>query len=74
MNIEINKRKGGGKLREREEFIKALNNYYQHLSKRFNNGYDYCSKNTDDKKAIQVYEHLIKELATIEAVKNFYDR
>ena len=54
--------------------MKALNGYYQHLLKRFNNGYDYCSKNTDDKKATQVYEHLIKELATIEAVKNFYNR
>lgn len=74
MNILINNRKGGDKLREREEFKKALNGYYQHLLKRFNNGYDYCSKNTDDKKAIQVYEHLIKELATIEAVKNFYNR
>ena len=74
MNILINNRKGGDKLREREEFIKSLNGYYQHLLKRFNNGYDYCSKNTDDKKAIQVYEHLIKELATIEAVKNFYNR
>lgn len=61
-------------MREREEFIKALNSYYQHLFKRFNNGYDYCSKKTDDKKAIQVYEHLIKELAIIEAVKNFYNR
>lgn len=62
------------RLREREEFIKSLNSYYQHLLKRFNNGYDYCSKNKDDKKAIQVYEHLIKELATIEEVKNFYNR
>ena len=61
-------------MREREGFIKALNSYYQHLLNRFNNGYDYCSKNKYDKKAIQVYEHLIKELATIEAVKNFYDR
>lgn len=62
------------RLREREEFIKALNGYYQHLLKRWENGSEYLTKNTDDKKAIQVYEHLIKELATIEAVKNFYDR
>lgn len=60
-------------MREREEFIKALNGYYQHLLKRFNNGYDFCSRNADDKKAMKVYEHLIKELATIEAVKNFYN-
>ena len=61
-------------MREREKFIKTLNSYYQHLSKRFNNGSEYLTKNKDDKKAIQVYEHLIKELATIEEVKNFYDR
>ena len=60
-------------LKERGEFMKVLNNYYNHLLKRFNNGYDYCS-NTDDKKAMRVYENLIKELATIEGVKNFYNR
>lgn len=60
-------------MRERENFIKTLNDYYQHLIKRFNNGYDYCLKN-DNEKAIQVYEYLVKEISTIEAVKNFYNR
>lgn len=74
MNIEINNRKGVILLKEREEFVKKLNDYYSHLLNRWENGSEYLTKNTDDKKAIQVYEHLIKELATIEAVKKFYNR
>lgn len=61
-------------MKERGEFMKVLNNYYNHLLKRFKNGSDFCSKNPNDKKAMQVYEGLIKELAIIEGVKNFYNR
>ena len=61
-------------LKEREEFVKKLNDYYSHLLNRWENGSEYLTKNTGNKKAIQVYENLIKVLATIEAVKNFYNR
>ena len=54
--------------------MKVLNNYYFHLLNRWENGSEYLTKNTDDKKATQVYENLIKELAIIEGAKNFYNR
>ena len=58
----------------RGDFVKKLNDYYFHLLTRWENGSEYLTKNPNNEKALQVYEHLIKELATIEAVKNFYNR
>ena len=60
-------------MKERGEFIKALNGYYYHLLNRWENGSEYLTKNPDDEKSLKVYKRMTQELKLLQAVKNFYN-
>lgn len=60
-------------LKEREEFVKKLNDYYSHLLNRWKNGSEYLTKNPDDEKSLKVYKGMTQELKLLQELKKFYD-
>jgi len=61
-------------MKQRVRFEKVLDDYYSHLTQRFNNGGNYIDKNNcdEDSKEYIAYRNIIKELSQVESLLNFY--
>lgn len=61
-------------MKQRVRFEKELNNYYNHLLERFENGGNYIDKNNcnESSKEYKAYESIIKELSQVESLINYY--
>ena len=59
-------------MKERNKFKKSLNDYYKHLTIRFNRGSEYIDKH-DDVNSIKEWELIKEELKLIENMIILYD-
>jgi len=61
-------------MKQRVRFEKVLDDYYNHLLQRFNNGGEYIDKNNCDEgsKEYKAYKSIIDELSQVELLLNFY--
>ena len=72
ISIEFNRKRGRYILKRQQEFKQELDNYYNHLIVRFENGFKYLEANPTDKKAIRTYEDIINEVQHIERLRSLY--
>lgn len=61
-------------MKQRARFEKYLNEYYNHLLERFDNGGKYIDKHNcrEDSKEYKAYESIIDELNQVELLLNYY--
>ena len=54
---------------EEQVFEKELENFYEFMIDRFENGFRYLEVNPDNKKAVEEYESIIAKLKVIEELR-----
>lgn len=57
---------------EQEDFKKHLKEYYSYLLFRLDKGAKYLEGNSNNIKAQELYQEIVRELAGIEKLMNFY--
>ena len=55
-----------------KQFQKSLEEYYNFLIDRFEEGYDYTEKNPTDKRRKALYLEILQEIIIIENLRSFY--
>ena len=56
-----------------EIFKKYVEEYYNHLTDRFEKGSNYVDNNPDDAKAYELYLEIIQEMKLVQSLINFYE-